>query len=41
MPTTRPYTGFEIWTYDANSFGIDNEKAIEIAMSTPATLPSS
>ncbi len=41
MPTTRPYTGFEIWTYDSNSFGIDNEKNIEIAMSIPATLPTS
>jgi hypothetical protein len=40
MPTTRPYSNFEIWTYDANGYGIDNLKAIEVGMLTPATLPA-
>lgn len=40
MPTTRPYSNFEIWTYDANGYGIDNLKAIEVGMTTPATLPA-
>ncbi len=40
MPTTRPYSKFEIWTYDANGYGIDNLKSIEVGMLTPATLPN-
>jgi len=40
MPTTRPYVGFEIWSYDSNSYGIDNAKDIEVGMSIPATLPA-
>ncbi len=41
MPTTRPYSTFEVWTYDANQFGIDNMKNMEISMSQPGVLPSS
>jgi len=41
MPTTRPYDGFEIWTYDASSFGIDNKVGITVAMYTPARLDTS
>ena len=41
MPSTRPYTGFQIWSYDANGYGIDNAKDIEIEMTVPAILPAS
>ena len=41
MPTTRPYSDFEVWTYDSNSFGIDNMKNIEISMSEPGILDTS
>jgi hypothetical protein len=40
MPTTRPYSNFEIWTYDTNGYGIDNLKSIEVGMLSPATLPT-
>jgi len=40
MPTTRPYSNFEIWTYDANGYGIDNLKPIEVGMLSPAILPN-
>lgn len=41
MPTTRPYTDFDISTFDSNSYGIDTKYSIEVTMTTPATLPSS
>jgi hypothetical protein len=41
MPTTRPYTDWQIFTYDANGNGIDSKKDFEVTLTTPATLPSS
>ena len=41
MPTTRPYTDWGIFTYDASGYGIDSKSDFQVAMSIPATLPSS
>jgi len=41
LPTTRPYSDFEVWTYDGNSFGIDTMRQIEISMSEPGILDRS
>ena len=41
MPTTRPYSNFDIVTYDSNNFGIDTSINQQIQMTMEATLPSS
>lgn len=42
MPTTRPYTDWQIFTYDASSYGIDSKSEnLEVSMNTAGTLPSS
>ena len=39
MPTTRPYSTFDVFTYDSGPYAVDSWSSLSVTMTTAGTIP--